>query len=126
MTFSTSVFAQDIIKSFKLYVNYNLSIDKAIAVGNYSQINSHITEKNFPTIRSGVEKIEVVIVNIDSVMYLEDVPRELDRMGFRPADLRELLAFGARYPKVQRQYNIFALGSFWDWRGFRSVPNLRG
>ena len=46
-------------------------------------------------------------------------------MGLRPANLPELLAFGAKYPKKQREFPIVALGSVWRyWCGSRSVACL--
>ena len=44
---------------------------------------------------------------------------------FRPADLRELLAFGSAYPAAQRRLSVVALGTRWkDARGRRHVPYL--
>lgn len=50
---------------------------------------------------------------------------ELDRLGCRPADLDELLAFGDTYPDEHRKYPIAALGLvLQDPDGRRCVPCL--
>ncbi|MBU4315415.1 hypothetical protein KJ673_03345, partial [Patescibacteria group bacterium] len=45
----------------------------------------------------------------------------------RPGKIEELLAFGATYPEVQRQFPIICLGSSWvDRGGRRHAPFLSG
>ena len=48
-----------------------------------------------------------------TTMESDAVLRELDKRGLRAAELRELLAFGEKYPHVQREFSIAALGSKW-------------
>ena len=38
---------------------------------------------------------------------------EMQREGFRPARIEELLALGAQHPELQRSFPIVALGSVW-------------
>lgn len=48
------------------------------------------------------------------------------KAGFRPALIEDLLALGAEYPELQKQFPIVALGSVWqDPGGRRRVPYLR-
>ena len=42
-------------------------------------------------------------------------PKELDKVGLRPAMPMEILALGAKHPDLQRQFLIAGLGQ--NWRG---------
>lgn len=49
----------------------------------------------------------------------------MDKIGLRPRGIEHLLAFGEKYPDIQREFPAVALGSRWqssggDWR----VPYL--
>lgn len=51
----------------------------------------------------------------------------MDKAGYRPANIAELLALGAQYPDIQRQFPIVALGSVWRLRSSGPcVPCLWG
>lgn len=108
-----------------LLVDYDLSLDVAIKNGEYDYVNDNITEKNFPTTRKGTAGLYIELVHLDRAVSSEEAIKELDKRGLRPAELHELLAFGAKYPDEQKKYPIVALGSlWWPWDGVRSVPSL--
>jgi hypothetical protein len=110
---------------FPVAVNYDLSVEEAIQGGDYQAVHADITGKNFPSTRRGQTELEIVLVRFDRRMASEDVVRELDEEGLRPAELPEFLAFGAKYPDVQRKFSVAGLGSVWrDRKGYRSVPCL--
>ena len=49
----------------------------------------------------------------------------MDKAGYRPANLPELLSLGASQPELQRQFPIVAPGSVWQYRySDRYVPYL--
>jgi hypothetical protein len=49
----------------------------------------------------------------------------MDKAGYRPATLAELLALGEAHPELQKEFPIVALGSIWhDADGNRDVPVL--
>ncbi len=50
----------------------------------------------------------------------KDAIDEMDKAGYRPATLAELLALGEFKPKLQKQFEIVALGTVWH----RYVPFL--
>ncbi|MFH0780188.1 MAG: hypothetical protein V1928_05060, partial [Parcubacteria group bacterium] len=55
-----------------------------------------------------------------------EVDAYLAERGLRDADIRELLAFGAKYPKMQLEFPIIARGSVWrDSLALSNVPYLR-
>jgi hypothetical protein len=112
-------------EEFPLAVNYDLTVEEAIAAGDYQAVNSSITGKNFPAQRSGRAELAIVLIRFDHRMSSPDVLRELDQEGLRAAELPELLAFGAAYPEVQRKFSVVGLGSVWrDRKGFGNVPCL--
>lgn len=111
---------------FNLTVNYDQSIEDARKRGNYDWENSDITSKNFPTNRKGTADVTIKLVHFDRSISSENAIKELDKIGLRPAETHELLALGASYPELQREFPIIALGSVWrDRYVCRSVPYLR-
>jgi hypothetical protein len=111
--------------TFPVTVNYDLSVEEAIDAGDYQAVHSEINAKNFPSTRSGQAALEVVLVRFEHRMKSEDVLHELDKEGLRAAELPEFLAFGAKYPDVQRKFSVAGLGSVWrDRKGYRNVPCL--
>lgn len=113
--------------AYLISVNYELSIEEAARLGGYNFINRDITSENFPTKPDGmIEKksITVELVHFNREISTDDALHELDKMGMRPAELRELLAFGQTYPDIQRKFPVIALGSFWQYRHSRYFPFL--
>jgi hypothetical protein len=112
-------------ETFPVAVNYDLSVEDAIQVGDCQAVHCEINARNFPCTRSGQAALEVVLVRFEHRMRSEEVLHELDKEGLRAAELPEFLAFGAKYPDVQRKFSVAGLGSVWrDRRGYRNVPCL--
>ena len=111
--------------TFPVTVNYELCVEDAIRAGNYQAVHADINGKNFPSTRKGQADVAIVLVRFDHRMKSEDVLKELERDGLRAAELPEFLAFGAKYPDVQRKFSVAGLGSVWqDRKGYRNVPCL--
>lgn len=111
--------------AFPVTVNYDLSLTEMIAAGKYNWTNDDITAEHFPVSGSGQVEVNVELVHFNRVIESENALKELDKAGFRPATLAELLTFGAKYPDKQREFPIIALGSVWRSRlGRRDVPVL--
>ena len=111
---------------YSITVNYSLSLEEMVAAGRYDWKNNDITAKHFSVKGEGVVDVDIELVHFDRVMDSSDeVIRELN-VGLRPAKIEELLAFGAKYPDVQRQFPIVALGSVWQHLDDRHVPFLWG
>lgn len=119
---------QSIGPIYSVTINYDLSFPGMITAGHYDWVNSDITEKHFPVKGEGTTKeVTIELVHFNRAMGSSDeVIRELDKRGLRPATIEELLAFGAKYPELQRQFPIVALGSIWRRLGRRYVPCLWG
>jgi len=110
---------------FPVAVNYDLPVEEAIQAGDYQAVHPGIASQNFPSTRRGQADLEVVLVRFDRRMASEDVVRELDEEGLRAAELHEFLAFGAKYPEVQRKCSVVGLSSVWrDGKSYRNVPCL--
>ena len=110
---------------YPITINYDLSLAEMIVAGQYGWVNDDITADHFPIQGEGQVEVGVELVHFNRSMESDDVLKEMDKAGLRPATLAELLAFGAKYPKKQKEFPIIALGSVWqDLFGYRSVPAL--
>lgn len=113
--------------TYLVSVDYGLSVEDAVKLGRYDWTNSEITSKHFPTNRKGKADVAVELIHFNRVVSTDEALRELDKAGYRPAELHELLAFGEKYSELQREFPIVALGSVWQDRyGNRFVPYLYG
>lgn len=117
---------QAVENAFRLTVDYDLSVEDMVKFGKYDWANSDITSGHFPVARQGKSEVKAELVHLNRCFSSGDeVLNELDRLGYRPADLAEDLAFGAAYPEEQRKYPIVALGSVWQYPdGGRDVVYL--
>lgn len=110
---------------FPVKIDYDLSLEEMIEAGKYDWVNSDIIVENFPIKGSGLVELEIELVHFGRYINSEAALKELDQMDLRPATLPELLAFGAAYPEIQREFPIVALGSVWQRPGGgRGVPCL--
>lgn len=97
----------------KLWGNYDRTIEELLAAGRYDWWDKNISSANFPPVRSGKMNIEIEFIPFQRPMYTKEVLTELDRQGYRPAEIRELLVFVEQYPDFQRDFPIAALESIW-------------
>ena len=113
--------------SYLVSVDYGRSVEDGVKSGRYDYTDPNITSINLATERKGTSEVVIDLIRFNYYISTDKALSELDRMGYRPAELRELLAFGEKYPEVQRKFPIIALGSAW-WRrdGVRRVPCLYG
>ena len=114
-------------KTYRLTVDYDRGLADMVKAGHYDYVNDYITADNFPTEGSDTVEVEAVLVHPDRLVTIKEVKAELERSGFRPVTLAELLAFGEKHPDVQREFPVVALGSSWVHPdGDRRVPSLWG
>jgi hypothetical protein len=108
------------LSTYPVTVNYDRSVEDGIAAGHYDWQNEEITSRKFPSSRTGTADLEIILVKFDDTMDSKAALRELDENGLRAAELSELLAFGEKYPDVQREFQVVALGSqMYNWSNFR-------
>jgi hypothetical protein len=67
--------------------------------------------KQFETGKEGIERVDISIVHFNRPIGLLAVVRELNHLGFRGADFREFLEVGFRYPCLQCQFPLVAVGA---------------
>ena len=117
-------------KTYLLSVDYGRSVKNGMRAGRYDWANPDINSRNFPTNkRKGMVgvAVELIHLHLNRVISTEEALHELDRMGYHPVELHELLAFGEKYPEVQIEFPVVALGSVWrDRYGNRVAPCLLG
>ena len=115
--------------TFRLLVNYDLKVRELIRKGKYEWVHNKITSRNFPTKKTGKQVIKlklfrfndsittykVVRSGYEIVRESHEVIREMNKQRYRPAELHELLAFGAHFPEEQIKRPIIALGSVWRY-----------
>ncbi len=110
---------------YPVTVNYGLSIESLVQSGGYDWKNNDANDRNFPNFRDHKSTVDVQLIHFNRVISTEDALSELDRRGLKPVDLHTLLSLGAKYPDLQRQFSIVALGSVWQSPfGDRCIPYL--
>lgn len=101
--------AMNVGNCYPVTVNYDLIVEDAVRQGRYDWVNDGINTSNFPTNRTGRADLKIEPVHFDRIISESEVLREFARMRRRPAELRELLAFGIKYPGIQLHFPIIAL-----------------
>ena len=96
-----------------------------IAAGKYDWVNSNINEENFSpeTLALGSEP---KLYHFNCNTSLENAITLMDKDGYRPGTLGDILTYGAKNPEEQREYPIIALGSVVSVGGSRYVACLAG
>lgn len=95
-------------------VDYGMTLEQMIAAGRYDSQNGDITAEHFPLQGTGKVEVELHLVHLNKVVSTEEVLAELDRRNLRPAKIEEILALGAKYPNLQKEFPVVALGSVWQ------------
>jgi len=116
------------MEEIKLTVDYSRTLKEMINAGNYGWANDDITEKNFPLPTKLLGKkitASTKLFHFDRRISSEDAISEMNKAGYRPATLAELLALGEAHPELQKEFPIVALGSVWRGEdGGHVVPVL--
>lgn len=89
------------------------TIQHLLRAGNYDWTNSDVSDDHFPQKKIGRTTIAIRLMNFGQVISSQDVLVRFKRDGLRPANPAELLALGAKYPGLQRQFPVIALGQTW-------------
>ncbi|MFA4942557.1 MAG: hypothetical protein WC564_02905 [Patescibacteria group bacterium] len=102
--------------SIELIVDYTKTLEQLIVDGKYNLVNQSITSKNFP-IPDGLTGKKVKVLGnffyFNRSVSSKNVIKKMDKAGFRPATLMELLALRVACLELKKQYSIIALGSIW-------------
>ena len=114
------------LKNYPVVIDYFQHLVEMIKAGGYDRYDPNISTDHFLVQDQGRVKLNIKLVQYNKPMRSDDVFRDLDSRGLRPATLPELLAFGATYPDKQCEVPVVALGSAWRQFGFQNVPYLFG
>lgn len=103
------------LEKMSVRVNYDLPAEDSLLSKNFKSNLTSAEIKNFDSKGSGTKLVRFEIVKFDYHGFGDDslvIPR-LERLGFRPANLKELAAFMDEYSKNSNsnKLSIFALGS---------------
>lgn len=105
---------------YPIIVDYEKPLENLFKRGRYLFPEDDITSKNFPQKKKGKVEVCVELISFEKQLSKTGVTKELNRRGYRPADIWELLTLGAKYRKVS---SAIALGSIIDGSRFRNkVP----
>lgn len=112
--------------TYPVAVNYGQALKVMVKAGKFDWVNDNVVQKNFPHDKGrGVEEVSIELVKYDRSMESDEVDADFEAKGLRSATLEEICAFAAKYPDVQRQFPVVALGSPWvDPDHGRYVPYL--
>ena len=114
--------------SNELLVNYDLTVEALVQECGFDwNNNGDINSKNFPTKRTGQHKVETKIYHFGKSMTSEEVFAEMEKDGFRPAELHELLTYRKKNPDEQIRCPVVELNSVWGrWGDRRFAVRLDG
>jgi hypothetical protein len=98
---------------FILKISANLSFSDRIALGKYDWTNSNINDKNFSDKAEKDYEVECKLFHFNKSILSEFAIAEMEKEGFKPANILELLKLGEINPNLQREFPIVALDSVW-------------
>ena len=111
----------------RIFVDYTRPFSDMISDGRFDWTNSDITAKNFSITNRPNGEVEMKLFHFNRIITPDQAIQEMDKEGYRPAELPELLAYAKANPDEQRKYPIVGLGSVWrNFSGDRYVPCLYG
>lgn len=114
--------------TFVISVDYSRSLQKMIEAGKYGWTNQDITPERFPISGGGVVEFEAKVLSFQKYASSESVVEAIKKLGpentWEPARIEQLLALGEKYPNMQREFPIVALGSACELRGERRMSYL--
>ncbi len=136
---------QKVRETYKVIVDYSMTLAEMIKAGNYDWVNDAIV-KRFKIQGSGKHAFDLVLVTVPEILEwliaqgqaseeqiaekwvtTRQVIAYLSSHGLLAALIEHLLAFGAAYPELKRQFQIIALGSsFVHGHGPRDCSCLDG
>lgn len=100
--------------TFEITVDYSRSLVKMIKAGKYNSVNDNITAEHFPVKGEGKQEKIITLFHFNRVMTSDEIKAEMDKQGFCPAEIEDLLGLGENYPELQKKLSIVALGSVWQ------------
>ncbi len=119
-------FLDNLKESNILTVPYSRSIADSLIAGKYDWTNDSITDEKFGDKLTGTKDVETKMYHFGIDISSENAIAKMNAEGFRPATMKELLAYGEKNPEEQRKYPVVALGSVAEVSLDRHVGVLDG
>ena len=95
----------------KIKIDHSQTLDQRLELGRYGLVMSQIPKLYPLDIRQQVEDPEVVLVQFNRIKTPDEMRKEIDSLGFKLADIEDLIAFGtANREWVCKLNGILALG----------------
>lgn len=101
----------EISKIYEVEIDYRMSLKEMVAAGNYSCVSKAINDEIFkiPYPFDIQENVRLALFEIEGDPLTKMALSRMSRQGLHVLDIECLLAFGAKFPDLQRQFPIFAL-----------------
>lgn len=117
-----------ISKPYRVFLEHK-TIEEAVKADSGLLPREHVNNNSFKVLDSDFGKRDIYLIHFNYSIEFNEAIEEMNKIGMRPASIMELLALGAEYPNLQRNFEIVALGSVYDdggWSntGTRFVPFL--
>ncbi|MDQ1281733.1 MAG: hypothetical protein QG630_84 [Patescibacteria group bacterium] len=107
-----------------IIVKPGISFKERILAGNYSWINYLLTESDFPNKPIIVGEWAFRLIHRNKNIEFEEAQRLCLCDGWQTARFEHLLALGEKFPEMQKEFPIVALGSLFNIQGGSDVPIL--
>lgn len=99
---------------YPVEVDYDMELEELMNAGGYNDIHPDIQPSISWITESGKkDSVNLHLFPIGQPADTDGVRAMLKSKGLRPANLFEILVFGAKYQEVQWQCQVVALGSRW-------------
>jgi hypothetical protein len=116
-----------IVALFTFTVDETKTVEELVKAGNFDCSNEYITSENFPQKENGQKKEkEIAIFHFGKNMSSDNVIAEMDKVGYKPATIWDLISLAIKEPDLQRKFPIIALSSVCVLGGGRDVACLYG
>lgn len=113
---------ENFLEEFRLPVDYNKFESTAIREGNYSTVPTRWKNICFLASKElrDLREIELIakLFKFNCDISFQNACKEINKAGYDPAIIPELLAFGALNPKLQLKFTILAPGALYNFLSF--------
>ena len=115
-----------IVRTLTVLVDETKTVDELVKACKFDWVNDNITSANFPNPADGTTgNQELALFHFGKTMSFDAVISEMNKDGYEPATIWDLLGLAQKEQNLQRQFPIVALKSVWQDPGlYRLVPFL--
>ena len=98
---------------YSVNVDYDKTVDELIKAANFDSENKFISDKTFLSTERGRATVDIYMLSFYTSLESKVIIKEIDKHGFHPITLKELLTLAATYPLIPKtpDGSIVALGS---------------